>query len=283
MARRIFLLIFFVFRMILSAAQTQDNSSGNEGWFFGMNFGGYFANKKTANYYNGYGTNNLYNTIIVNYYNYQQIKENKFNSLDYKISGLPDNMRYSPAINLGFHIGRTFQNNLSVFFEAVYAKLKTTDYVTLQVYDQSSQTSEPVIKKEAISGEEERVDLNVGLRQPFYESNVSPFMGIGLNFNNLNSTKSAVNIEGLTYSIVDPIFSVYNRKQGGVGYGAFVCGGIEIKLNEKIKIDIGANISYKKINLSDENNFLVDKAKFSFNSSAYILLLMNPKFFFSKK
>ena len=78
--------------------------SNESGIYFGGTIGVAFANKYTANYYNGTGSNSL--SYVLNPFNtsqYDQIKQelNGYN-FTYDSTSLPQNMKYDPAFLVGF-------------------------------------------------------------------------------------------------------------------------------------------------------------------------------------
>ena len=252
----------------------KDTTYATSGWFIGINFGSYFANKYTANFYNGSGINNLQTAIIDNSLNKQSIINN-FNgkNFGYDSTSLSQNMKYDAAICIGFHLRKLYKNQTSIFFETNYSKLKTSDVVILQIYDPSVQISEPVTKEAPITGQEERIDLSIGIQKTITLKKVSPFMAIGININNVRYIKSLIQIDALQFSLQNPSYSYYNMKQGGIGFGVFSNLGIEAKFNKDVIMSLGANLSYKKINMED-------KSKYLFNKMFYVQLILNMLSFF---
>jgi hypothetical protein len=247
----------------------KDTSYNSNGWLFGMNFGCYFANKKTANYYNGSGINNLSYTIIHNRMNYDSLVH-RFKEHNFFIdtNSLPQNMKYDAAINIGFHFRKMFKNQFSIFFETDYSKLKTIDLVIIHVEDNSFGIPVPDEDKAIISGEEERIDINAGLSQEFVRKKISPFASIGVNMNNVKVLKSQVQIQGMILDLQNPTYAMYNIKQGGIGFGVFGCIGVDIKFGKNGMMNFGWNFSYKRINLTESEKPL-------FNSIIYGQILLN--------
>ena len=108
----------------------------NKGWRFGVNFGAYFANKSTANFYNGTGDNNIENVFNNPHYEKQILEVLKINDKSeilYKV--LPTDMKYDPAMLLGLFIKYNFNKKTGLFIQFNYSKLKAADVFTLVLED----------------------------------------------------------------------------------------------------------------------------------------------------
>ncbi|MFA6922710.1 MAG: hypothetical protein WC223_00510 [Bacteroidales bacterium] len=277
----IFLLSVFIFEANFCFSfdiriNKKDTTQKLSGFYMGVSFGSYFANKNTAGFYNGSGVNNLKAAIIGTPYNYQAIRQN-FDGKDFFVdtNSLPKNMKYDAAISVGFHIRKIFKNQISFFLESYYSKLKAADYITIVVDDHSTQISEPVIRKYPIIGQEERLDLNLGISKTFTNKKINPYFEFGVNMNNVKVLKSEVQIEGLTYSIVSYNNAYYNISQGGIGFGLFAGTGLEMILNKKLFLNVGANFSYKKIHLGDNDKYFL-------NTIIYTKLILSGLLFFGE-
>lgn len=228
------------------------------GLFFGANIGVYFANKNTANYYNGSGENNLRYVLDYTPYNqnYTQIKQ-VLNGYDfvYDSTSLPQNMKYEPAFLMGFAAKYHFSNKSALCFEFNSAKLKTADKFTLILPDSLPSLGDPTVICD-IFGSETRFDMNVSWHQVFGNHKLfNPYIEVGFNLNNTEIKKNEIKIRSLTYSIMNPYMQINNKKPGGVGYGFMLGAGYQLNFNEKFAFDIGFNLGLKKINVGENEDF----------------------------
>lgn len=261
----------------------KDTLSKTQGWYFGFNIGAYFANKQTANYYNGSGVNRI--TAVINpdnysygYANYQYIYD-KLGSRDFFIdtTQFPTNMKYDPSINIGFHFRKVMKDKFSIFFETDYAKLKTNGIVILSFINSPYQNVDSLTNLAPITGQEERVDINVGLSKGFTKGLISPFVAIGLNMNNVKYIKSEIQIAGKIFNYDNPYYSQYKIKQGGIAFGVFMNTGLEINFGNDAMLNLVGNFNYKRINLYKNEKLL-------FNCTIYAQVIMKlSKFFNSDK
>lgn len=279
------LLIFFipVFFSVSSFAYNpvkngKDTTLNFNGWYFGINLGSYFASRKTANYYNGSGRiNNLNNAIINNVTNHDSLVNRFGHEFYIDTSSLPQNMRYDPAINIGIHLRKMFRNQLSLFFEMNYSRLKTTNIAVIYVEDYSAGFMNPDYYQATLLGEEDRYDFNIGLSKEFLKKKISPFASFGIDMNNVKVVKSQVQVQGMVIDLESPYYAMYNVRQGGVGFGVFGCIGIDAKFGKNGMMNLGWNLSYKRINLTDESETPL------FNSVIYVQILVNAASWFRNK
>jgi hypothetical protein len=232
-----------------------------KGWNFGMNFGVYFPNSATANYYDGQ-QNDILKKVIFDYpQNYENIK-NYFNS-DFNISEYPLKMHYNNPIYVGFIVKYGLSVNTNLFAEMNYAKLTTNDAFTIKLFNAPNGITQP-IQIGTLAGSERRTDINLGLRENFGEVNIfMPYAETSFNINSVKVLEAKAMIAGQTFDINNPNFNPnlqyntnYNQYIGGVGYGINISGGLQIIFNEKYSFDIGATLSKKQIKIPDNDKYL---------------------------
>lgn len=222
------------------------------GMYFGANIGLYVANDYTANYFNGTGVNSIGNIINNQYYNTEikKVLNNQDFSLD-TMGSLPQNMKYDPAIMVGFLARYYFNNKSALFIEFNSARLKTADKFTLNIDSVDMSFSNDKYVSCDISGSENRFDLNLCWYQAFGRHRIfKPYAELGLNFNNTQIKKNEIKIRSLTYSIMNPSRQYYQTQDGGVGYGYLAGGGLLMKINQNFAFDTGFQVCMKKIGLS---------------------------------
>jgi hypothetical protein len=244
---------------------TKHKKKNTDGLYIGVNLGFYKANRYTASYYNGSGVNNVDSTIN-NTYNYPKIKESLI--YDFSLAQLPAKMHYSPAFLLGVYFKYAIKNS-GIIIQFNIAKLRANDVFTLIIDDPNNFSSEPVYKQESIQGIEQRASIDVGYSYTFNpRSNYRPFLQFGGNLTSTKFLDNKIKIENLQYSITNYRFSYYKLEQGGVGFGAFAGGGMNLIFNESISIMPTLNIYYTHAKMGP-----LTKPKF--NYSFYITAILN--------
>lgn len=235
------------------------------GFYLGANIGLYFANKNTAQYYNGAGVNGV-DSVINHSYNYPQIRE-KLN-YDFRLAELPTKMRYNPSLLFGLN-ARYSIKNFGIFANFNITKLKTKDIFTIEVLDPANTLSEKIYRQETISGSEQRAIIDLGFNYIFKSKGiVRPFIELGVNINDTKFLDNKISIEGLDFNIVNYYYSYYHLEQGGIGIGAFAGLGAEMTFSEFITIDPRINLYYTKINLGDYDEYKL-------NSAFYFRIILN--------
>jgi hypothetical protein len=245
----------------LSTKKDKDN-----GFYFGANLGFYFANRHTASYYDGSSGNKVDSTITYPQ-NYYQIKQ-ALNDYNFSLAELPAKMHYSPAFLLGVYIKYAFGNS-GIIMQFDFSKLKANDVFTIIVDDPNNYSSEPEYKQEAIWGSEQRASIDLGYSYTFSpESNYRPFFQFGGNLTNTKFIENKIKIEGIEYSITNYYYHYYSIEQGGVGFGAFAGGGMNLIFSKSISIMPTLNIYYTQAKMGD-------LTKPRFNYAFYISAILN--------
>lgn len=226
------------------------------GWKMGVDFGFLFANKYTANFYNGSGRNSIRRTIVDNRINYNQIRSVLKYDFFLDSANLPTNMKYDPALNIGFYAKYNFNKHIGFSIDFNYSRLKASDFVTLIIENPSNLTSQPTYYKANILGTEDRINMSAGIYASFGKpSIVNPYVEAGFNLNNAKVKDSKVLVESLQYSIIDPTDQYYKVQQGGVGYGAYLGAGFKLAFSQAFAFNIGGTVYYSRINLGEVKAF----------------------------
>ena len=232
----------------------KNKKKNDDGLYFGINFGFYKANRYTAQYYNGRGKNRLNDSLIKSQYNYLNI-ENALSASDtsrYRLGELPAKMKYSPALMIGLFCKYNIKNS-SIFFQFNFSKLKANDVFTIMVLDTTTNTIlNP--KQESISGSEQRTNIDVGYSYTFNHKKICrPYFDIGFNLNDTKFIDNKIKIESVELSLVNQRISYYNIRQGGIGMGGFIGGGVNLVFNESICLIPGFDIYFTKTKLGNYN------------------------------
>ncbi|HBX52211.1 MAG: hypothetical protein A2275_03535 [Bacteroidetes bacterium RIFOXYA12_FULL_35_11] len=231
--------------------------SNESGIYFGGTIGVAFANKYTANYYNGTGSNSL--SYVLNPFNtsqYDQIKQelNGYN-FTYDSTSLPQNMKYDPAFLVGFFGKYHLNSRSAICLDFNNSKFKTVDVFYLYI-DSVTPFQEQPYKKCGIIGTEARFDMNLSWYQVFGSHKLfNPYFEFGFNLNNTKVKKNEIQIGSLTYSIMNYTSQMYNQEQGGIGYGFLVGAGYQLHFNQKFSFDIGFNACIKKTNIGENQQY----------------------------
>jgi hypothetical protein len=220
-------------------------------WFYGLSLGGYFANSSTANYYNGTGEHSV-ETALFRQYNFDRIVSHVDQIIEsFEIGELPLNMKYNPAIQIGFFGGLNLSRSFAFTGEFNYTKLSITDRFTL-ITDRYSSLTEPIILLGDIYGTEERIELRLGVQ---YTANtkgyIHPFLESGINITDIKVIENRVRIQGLTFSIREIRTDYYNIRDYGMGFGIFTGAGLKMEVSDSFAIRIGGSVSFSRINLGE--------------------------------
>lgn len=150
------------------------------GFSIGLNLGAYFANKKSAAFYNGSCAFPLEGAIgdvrCFEIYDRLTLTQQIRNEIEnfYNISGqgffrtndmYPANMSYSPSLMFGLHIKYNFNRENAIVFNSNFMRLRAVDQFTLRFPVDPSQTmATENIQLFDITGEEDRFQLTVMYR-----------------------------------------------------------------------------------------------------------------------
>jgi hypothetical protein len=254
---------------------------------FGINVGPYFANKHTANFYNGNPSNlNSINLILSNYYYLQDIYRayNDTVSLYNGVEGLPNNMKYTTNIMAGIYFESSIGRTGSLFIQFNFTQLTAKDAAIFKVGATSGSIAFPNLIECPIWGKETRMNIDIGMtkRIPIIDK-IDYYVGGGVNFNNTlvkenkifigNSEYSLINIYGTIPYIPNTNMQIYDVREGGIGFGAFLETGFKFKFGDLISVDPGVDIYWTKINFDGYKDFkpqFYPYIRFCFNKFASI-------------
>ena len=265
MKRILFFLILFL--SLQSSLHAQESKVDLSGFDLGLNFGLYVPPAYHAGFYNGSSENvNNIDFIFGNSFQYDQIR-NSLNSSDtFFISGMPTDMRYTAAFNIGIYFRKTFKNNLGISLQFNMAKLTASDFFQIQV-DPNIILTEPDYRLFSIWGKEDRVNIDLQLIKffPLKNQMFVPFVEAGLNINSTRVKEHKIQINELEYSLVNVYLNgsyipgaqqtQYVVQQGGIGWGLTASGGLKMIFNQSISVDPGVQFFMQKINLEDYQEF----------------------------
>jgi hypothetical protein len=240
---------------------------------YGLNFGAYFANKYSANYYNGTpGNVNNVNYIMTNPTWYREIQGLLGASqTDLVIvqqnptSGYPTNMHYNVAFSGGLFLRVNFDRKNAVFIEANYAQLKAGDVIVLQVNPNYSFTYQD-LRMEQVIGKEGRVMMDLGYQRSFpLKSRINLFIQGGVTMCYTQVIKSTFVVEGREYNLVniygDQVYVPNTSQQtntiyqNAFGFGGYLGVGAGIPLTAAFGLEPGFFAHYYPTNLEGYPDF----------------------------
>jgi hypothetical protein len=262
--------------------------AGPKGWEFVGNFGAYWGNKYQASFYNGSsGNENNIKYVLGNQYWHDEIKNLLMTSVNrdsFALSELPSNMKYSATMHVGFGVRYNFNPEWAFNLEFNFAKLTAKDFFTLEVFPAQDNESHSYVQY-PIWGIETRTNIQAGVvRTLNTDQKIRPFFELGTVITNTLVKESKISIEDQPYNLVN-IYSgnyvpnsntqEYEIKQGGIGFGGYVDGGVKIMFNDFVSMELYASLYYQQINLKGYNAFKPQ-------GSAMFRLVLSPAFFMAK-
>lgn len=227
---------------------------------YGMTMGFYIAHAATANYYNGTGENSV-ESILSMSYNYNRVRQDI--GYDFQLHGLPTEMSYKPAVMLGFFGSIGFSPKASLMAEFNYAKLKAQDKFTLEI-ERVVFIEGDNIELYDIWGTEERLDLRFSFQYTFLSksSYLHPFLESGVSITDTKMKENRIRIHSQTLSIRNPSNTYYQVRDYGIGFGGFATLGLKMDVNESFALWAGYSANYSRINLGENDQFLLQHTIF---------------------
>lgn len=229
---------------------------------YGMNLGFYRANAGTANYYNGTGEHSL-ESIINQTYNYNRIRQDI--GYDFKLAnnGLPMQMSYKPAVMLGFFGSLHFNQKVGLHAEFNYARLKAEDKFALEI-ERVVFVQGDNIELYDLWGTEERLDLRFSFQYTFISKNsyLHPFLETGLSITDTKVKENRIRVRSQTLAIRNPTSTYYQIRDYGIGFGGFGTLGLKMDVNDNFALWAGYSANYIRINLGENDRFLLQHTIF---------------------
>lgn len=279
-------------------AHAQDNTSDNtddsqlrekKGFHFGFFVGPYWANKYTANLYNGYGmdVNGNYNEFssslmfnkIINEYGggYGQTDQiaavlgvdpasTGSNTWHFNENDMPQNMHYTIAFLVGLNARYSVDKKTAILLNVNGSKLKVNGNFTIETdvpINQNQVNGAYNVNTFSIIGGEQRLMFQFGLNRIMGDNKrLNFFMEGGLNATLAKFDKNYIVINGkggtltidLTTAYVAPnsggiAYQVYFPHHIGISFGAFASAGFNITMSPKWTVQLLYSPTYDKINI----------------------------------
>lgn len=249
----------------------------NTGLEGSIDVGMFFANKNTANFYNGNNTgegmnsadriiNNTYHlndinaTLEQNGYRYPLIK-------GYYKTSYPEQMSYNMSMSAGIGLRYWFKPEWAVSMHAGFARVESSDLFLIHNTNPNMPPSnkENQYVKGYVSSEDTRVHLDLGVesKHPLSE-NIMLLVGTGFSLNNTTVQRNDIQIYNLSLDIryhgphdyvPNGTQQQYNFRQGGIGYGLYLSPGLEFIFLGNVSVDVMAHAYYSKVNLQNYDHW----------------------------
>ena len=236
---------------------------------FGLNFGTYFANRYSANFYNGTPKN--VNSIVDLWMN-PNYKRDIRQALGVDESdtvtqvtvdegnGYPTNMHYNVGFMGGVFLRINFNRKNGMFLEANYAMLRAADAVKIRIYNPLAPATFDDYKMEQVIGKEGRVMIDLGYQRSFpLKSRINLFLQAGITLCYTQVQKSIFVVEGQEFNLVNIYGSsgyqpgtnqqTFPVNQNAFGFGGFLGVGAGIPLTDNWGLEPGFFTHYYPTNL----------------------------------
>ncbi len=254
-----------------------------KGFYFGLNLGVYFANNKTANFYDGFGysrdggklgfTNSWLNLAIQGSPQAQDRTSDALGGITadewrFDESDMPLQMTFGGSFLYGAHVRYMFNSDFGLFSEIYGTNPVTTGQFTIQ-----KQTGNPLgndnLESFGIRGEEQRLLITLGIHRVLGRKaatargktpSILPYFDLGFNATFSKFEANFINLGDLAGNVD---LTVFFNNQGqftdaanvltGAGVGGFAALGMQITIGRKFTIDLGYVASFEQINLGELN------------------------------
>ncbi len=244
------------------------------GVFFGVNIGAHVANKKTAMMYSGGSNFSLYGIEwAFEHPNYKPDFDNYF-QYPYEIVELPEGMTYRPSLEIGGILGYSVDQSLDFFVEANFGMLKIQDVFVVEIQDPNSNTVDYPLEQFPVFGEEQRLNINAGLRLTIFENNgLIGYLPLFGNFNSVQVERNYFVVNNREYNIVHNIQGITNERPGGSGFGGGSGLGVKYGLTDKIILDASYNAHFSKITMIKESSTRPEFSAWGIHHSVLLRIL----------
>ncbi len=284
------LVVFSFFNTKAQESTTDDNDDSpimeKKGFHVGFIVGPYWANKYTANLYNGYGldvngaqnefANSLMFNKIINEYGggYGQVDQiaqvlgvdpasTGSNTWHFNESDMPQNMHYTINFMVGLNFRYSMDKKSAILLNVNASKLKVNGNFTIETdnpINQNQVNGAYNVNTFSIIGGEQRMMFQFGFSRILGDNKrLNIFMEGGLNATLAKFDKNYISIKSLTIDLTTVYIppnsggypsQVYFPKHIGIGFGAFANAGCNITISPKWTIQLPVlSATYDKINI----------------------------------
>jgi hypothetical protein len=248
----------------------------------GLTVGAFFANKSTANVYDGYGIgldgtkNDFTNSAMNRKINYEYGGGNGFpdqiapllhvNHTDWTFdeTDMPINLKYNPAILVGMNFRYAVDKRNTIMLNVNGTKLTVNGDFTITITDPTQVMTSPNYinyRTFSIIGAEQRLMFQLGYQRLLGDlDKLNCFVEGGVQMNMAKFSKNEVNINGLVIDLTTYYnqygYVAYQQKNlTGVGFGAFAGIGLNLSMSPKWTVQLVYDPSYDKVNLGENTAY----------------------------
>jgi len=257
----------------------------------GLYLGSYFANRHTADLYDGYGYNAegkkndfinyihperssfMYQKIILEYGGgYGQTDQVALalgvnhGEWTFDQSDMPLRMKYNPAFTVGIQLNYAVIKRNTFFLNANASRLTLIGNFSIVITNPiigSQQPGYKNIQTFAITGNEQRLTFQMGYRRMLGSDNVfNLFIEGGPSVNMTKYLANDISINNLHIDLAtfytQPHYPTYRAKYlKGVGPGAFTGFGLDINADQNWNIQVLYSLSYERIAIGENSKFTI--------------------------
>ena len=219
---------------------------------FGINFGGYFSNDKTAEIYSGrpqltpFGipfilNQQIYRQVFVDYFKYE-----------FEVAEYPLEPKYRAATEMGVHAEYDLNDAIDIYLDFNIAQLRFEQVFTVAIDDPSNGIVGPTYEQLPIFGRENRFHLNLGTQFTLSRSEYSnSYISVFGQLNNVQMRANYIVIDNQEYNIFHRAYDRPEQRLGGIGYGGGTGLGFKYQLTDTFKTDFYYNLSFVQTNMSE--------------------------------
>lgn len=261
----------------VTAQDVKTDQSKGTGFYYGFGLGAFKANNASASFY-------LDRISDPNSYEQQLWNQNFIDSINNRLNNVlvvnPDGspyaqfpypIKYKVTVAGTLMGGYDFGKGLSLIGNLTYTRLKANSFFKLFVEYQPEKTSTDNSVKCIVSGEESRVQIDLGAHQSFIRpKGVRPFIEGGACLTVTEVTKHVMVIDGYQIPFTYAEGTTSNQvttgnttstttnavKPGGASPGVFISAGIDFPYKDKFKGSIGGGTAIYRVPLKEGSDYL---------------------------
>ena len=246
-----------------------DDDDENEGGipvFVALQPGIYFANKATANYYNGTAKDQNGFLVIDRIFLNPETRRDIIDATGLTDSQLENssfefnfNMTYDIGFYIGFQSYFGISKRMWIMLDIGFVQLNTASFISLLVNDPN--LPNPDVTKLPVHGQEQRFVIDLGAHWILGKNNLKGYVETGGNFlsakvknNEFDVLDSKGNV-ALTYSLLPTTINKAANTIVSYTFGGFLGGGLFYNVNNKMGIEAGFQIGYNQVNFPGRSGY----------------------------
>ncbi|MFL5763177.1 MAG: hypothetical protein ACJ77K_04485 [Bacteroidia bacterium] len=288
---RLFKITFLLLIPVSLFSQDNGDDGGitplnKKGFQMGITLGSYFANKYTADAYDGWGYDLdakritdfeqswMYQKIVNIYgggfgYTDQVAMALNVNHSDWSfgLSDMPVNMHYRPAFVFGLNSRYSVDGKNAILINLNMSKIYSDGNFTIETIPPTGSTQiNKSVRTYSIRGQEQRMFIQLGYNRVLGKGErVKPLLEGGLNMTYSQFDKDEIQIEALHIDLLEfydrnGIQQGYVKKPRGWGLGAYAGVGLNFAMNDKFLVQIIYSPSYEGIAIGENQRLKIQNS-----------------------